>query len=194
MQSVLTTAANPLYNQIPKPIGRLEPPNTECSALLSESAAWQKYCAGQPPYSFQSSPFVGMPPGGRQIQEMSSLVLNGPFDGTNQTVLTFRVPVGYDGVITRVINVFTGTGLVEGSGDIVWRLKIGNMYARNLGAVRFTYGSMTQPFEIPGVGLPLVSGQLVTYQVAVPAVSAIGGANPVTICSIQGWLYPRKKA
>lgn len=193
MQRNLTTAANPFYAQIPMPIGRLEQPNEMCLALMNESKAWETYCAGMPPYDSTKSPYANMPPGGRLIQEMDSLTLTGPFDGTNQTVLTFRVPIGYDGVLNRAINVFTGTGFTEGSGDIVWRLKIGNAYARNFGAVRFSYGSMETPYTIPGLGFPIVSGQLVTYQVSVPVTSGIGGTSPVTICALSGWLYSRKR-
>jgi hypothetical protein len=55
----------------------------------------------------------------------------------------------------------------------------------------FNYGSISEPFMIPGAGVPVVSGQTVTYYVSVPPGSPIGGSSPVFICAIFGWYWPR---
>jgi len=187
------TQATPLFPQIPAALARRFPPNPACRQLISNSAAWDAYCAGMPTYDSTKSPYANMPPGGREIQQIAALSFSSLVqDGSNNTVLTFTAPSGYDGVITKVVNFFTGTGFVEGSGGIVWRVKIGNSYARNLGAINFTYGSLQDPFVIPGVGIPIVSGQTLTYQVSVPAASPVGGVNAQFVCACFGWYWSRK--
>jgi hypothetical protein len=185
------TQATPLFPQIPAALARRFPPNPACRQLMSNSAAWDAYCAGMPEYDSTKSPYANMPPGGREIQQIAALSLASITPGVDTAVLTIQGPSGYDGNLTHFTNFFTGTGFVEGSGGIVWRVKIGNKYARNLGNIQFTYGSLTDPFVIPGTGIPVVSGQTVTYFVNVPVTSPVGGSNAQIICAIFGWWYPR---
>lgn len=187
-----STAATPMSSRIPAALARVGRPNKACRELYSNSAAWDTYCAGMPEYDSTKSPYANMPPGGREIQEIAALPLSSvPFDGSNNAVLSFTAPIGYDGIANRLINFFTGTGFAEGSGGIVWRVKVGNKYARNLGSILFTYGSLNDPYIIPGTGIPIVSGQTVTYYVSVPASSSIGGASPQFVCAVMGWFWPR---
>jgi len=192
---VVTTAATPINPKIPAPLGRVAPPNDGCRELLNNTAAWEAYARTQPPYNAAFSPYANMPPGGRELQQIAALPFlsyPNPPDGSDQLVLSVTAPLGYDGIITKVVNMFTGTGFVEGSGGIAWRVKIGNKYARNLGNILFTYGSLTDPFVIPGVGVPIVSGQTLRYLVNIPAISPVGGQNAQIICAVFGWFYPRK--
>ena len=185
------TAATPVSSQIPAALSRLSAPNNACALLTRNSAAWSRFCASQPEYDSTKSPYANMPPGGRQIQQMAAIPLSSVVLGVDTPVLSFQIPIGYDAILTDFTNFFTGTGFVEGSGGIAWRVKIGNKYARNLGNVLFTYGSLQEPFKIPGVGIPAVSGQTVTYYVNVPLASPIGGATPQIVCAVLGWNYPR---
>ncbi len=43
----------------------------------------------------------------------------------DSVVINEVVPSGYDGVLIRTINFFTGTGFLEGSGSIAWRSRLG---------------------------------------------------------------------
>jgi hypothetical protein len=142
-------------------------------------------------YDSTLSPYANMPPGGREIQQMAALPLSSITPGVDTTVLTFTASTGFDGILVEFVNFFTGTGFQEGSGGIVWRVKVGNSYARNLGQILFTYGSLQDHFVIPGIGIPVVSGQIVSYIVNVPVGSPVGGASPQIVCGIFGWLFPR---
>jgi hypothetical protein len=142
-------------------------------------------------YDSTLSPYANMPPGGREIQQMAALPLSSIVFGVDTPVLTFTAPVGYDGIITEVVNFFTGTGFAEGSGGLIWRVKIGNSFARNLGNILFTYGSLQDHFVIPGVGIPIVSGQIFTYYVNVPVGSPVGGQTPQIVCGAFGWFFAR---
>lgn len=143
------------------------------------------------------APFLKQPREGREFQEMHSIPfssLPSPFDGSNTVIGSFRVPYGFDGVLNRIIcGFFNGSGFVDGSGDIVWRVRINSVYARNLGEILYQYGSLQNaPFIIPGYGIKLVSGQTVTFYVSVPASSPIAGANSRIMLSGFGWYWPRK--
>lgn len=188
----MSTASTPLFSQIPAALARRMTPNKACRMLQANSAAWDTYCAGMPEYDSSKSPYANMPPGGRQLQQIASLPLSSITLGLDTAILTVQCPSGYDGIITHVTNFFTGTGFVEGSGGIAWRLKIGNKYARNLGNILFTYGSLNDPFIIPGAGIPIVSGQTATYFVNVPVISPVGGSGATVICALLGWFYGRK--
>ena len=187
----MSTATTPLFSQIPAALARRSPPNKACQLLRQNSNAWDAYAATMPPYDSTKSPYANMPPGGREIQQMAALSLLNITPGVDTTVLSFRAHSGYDGVLNRAVNFYTGTGFVEGSGGIVWRVKVGNKYARNLGNILFTYGSLNEPFIIPGTGIPIVSGQQVSYIVNIPVGSPVGGAGAQVICAAFGWLWPR---
>jgi len=188
-----STAATPMYSRIPAALARVSRPNKSCMELMMNTRVWNEFCADLTPYDSTQSPFENMPPGGREIQRFGAIPLSSvPLTGANTVVLVETAPIGYDGVIGRVVNMFTGTGFVEGSGGIVWRVQIGNKYARNLGSIPFTYGSMQDPFAIPGIGLPVTSGQTITYYVSIPPGSPVGGTTPQIICGLFGWYWPRK--
>lgn len=110
-------------------------------------------------------------------------------------VLTFSVPLGYDGVITAHFHAYiAGNQLMAGSGDIVWRLRQQNIYPKHLGAMTLELGSQAHPFPVDG-GLRLQSGQSVTYLVNVPNLSgAIFVGASWILCGLEGWLFPRRGA
>ena len=87
---------------------------------------------------YKISPLTAMPRNGKEFRELGSKNLasfqtGGVFNGLDVVISQFRVPIGLDGILTNVISQFTGTGHVEGSGDIVWRVLLNNHFARNLG-------------------------------------------------------------
>ena len=70
---------------------------------------------------YDKPPYLVMPPQGRQFQETASIPLPAN-NGLDTLVVAWTVPTGYDGVLTSVINMWTGTGFVEGSNDLIWRI------------------------------------------------------------------------
>lgn len=106
-------------------------------------------------------------------------------------VLRFRVPEGFDAVVRGIYHHYTGPGFVQGSGDIEWRLRVGRVYPRFMGRMTVEMGDVDAHFPISGLLVP--SGQTVYYIVNVPNLSGgILPENSEIVCSIEGWLIPRR--
>jgi hypothetical protein len=117
-----------------------------------------------------------------------SIVTPAPADG-DVAVCEFEVPEGYYGYLTGFWWAYTGTGYVEGSTDIYWRIKISDWYPEGYGAVRFQMGTPTDPLTVTGM-LPLRSRETVKLIVFVKNDSGfIQVGTSRIIGGIRGWLY-----
>jgi len=126
----------------------------------------------------------------RNFFERGKLLTPGDGGLANHTVLQFTVPTGYFGVLLGYYCQYLGTGFVQGSGDIVFRLKCGNAWVRNMGDLRFTVGDFSNTFSMPLLTL-LSSDDTLTFQVQVPNTSGlIQVGSSYILCGLQGWLYP----
>jgi hypothetical protein len=185
----------PTYHTRPENALAYVQPNLSAQCLVRQQAMYELIvskgglqklcCVGQ--YKYSSPPWLKMPAEGRQYQEINSIAFPAN-DGTNYVVVQFKVPTGYDGVITSITNFYTGVGFVEGSGDLVWRLLIGRRWARNLGSIDTTLGSLTSPCPLFRGGIRVTSNQLITYYTSVPVASALAGGR--VVCGVFGWYYP----
>lgn len=153
-------------------------------------------CGEIPKLGGYSLPWITMPLAGRRFREIGSFAVAGAvYDGvTISNVLSFLVPVGYDGVIDTVICGIAGpnTGFIEGSGQITWRLAANQRYLRDVGNLQFSLGSLITPVPDPNSGLRIYSGNNITFGVTF-SVAASGVINPAStiVCSCMGWVYPR---
>ncbi len=131
--------------------------------------------------------------GRRQFFERGSIVTPTTVSGNN-VVVEFRVPMGYHGVILGYYALYGGTGFVQGSGDIIWRLKIGGRWEHNFGQLLFSIGSFANPLPVQQ-SMWLESGQLITMYVNVPNTSGLIQIGTSRIlCGLQGWFYPQAHA
>jgi len=140
-------------------------------------------------------PWEVMPSQAPRIEFMKALPIGqvsggGPFTGVDTILGTYNVPSGYDGAINRFVCAFSGNGFFDFSGSIVWRLKVGQRYAKNLGAVQNTYGSFQTAFIVPGTAIRLISGQAVQLIANIPVGSPVNGGQ--VQAGIFGWTYPRR--
>lgn len=142
-------------------------------------------------------PWVTMPSNGRRFRELGSLAIAtvpaGNYDGvTLNPVLTWLVPVGYDGVIDTVIANISGAsnGFVEGSGQISWRLAANFRYLRDVGNLQFSIGSLLTPIPDTNSGLRVYSGNIITMGVTFSA-AALGAISGTIVVATYGWIYPR---
>lgn len=141
-------------------------------------------------------PWVTMPSAGRRFRELASLNFSTAtpvFDGvTVNPVLSWLVPVGYDGVIDTIIANISGSanGFIEGSGQIAWRLAANQRYLRDVGNLQFSIGSLITPIPDTNSGLRVYSGNIVTMGASFSA-GASGVLSGVLICAVYGWIYPR---
>lgn len=137
-------------------------------------------------------PWIAMPPEGRPFKKVAGVTVGGGTtpEGTNTQVVQFDVPTGYDGVIVSVVNMFTGTGFVEASGDLNWRIQINRRWLKDYGNIQTTLGSLQSPSYIYRGAVRLFEQQRVTYYVNLGS-GALGRLSAGNIvCAFFGWFYP----
>ena len=130
-----------------------------------------------------------MPAQGREFTAKNSILTPEPATLDN-LVVRVRVPTGYNGILYALCLFYAGTGFVEGSGDLYYRLKVGRAWARNLGNWAYSLGVPNQPFPLSDQ-IWLEDGQSVELYVSAPNLSGslqIGIARIIGV--LQGWFYP----
>lgn len=132
-------------------------------------------------------PWLTMPIQGRIVTAVSSVVMGALVPNVASVVVSYQVPPGFDFALTQISNQFTGVGFAEGSGDIIWRLKINRRYVRNFGTILNTYGSTEMPWPINRAAITARENNIVQYLVQVPALLGVGDR---VICGLYGWIYP----
>jgi hypothetical protein len=124
----------------------------------------------------------------RPWMRQGSIVTPAPANG-DTVVCEFEVPEGYYGWLSGFWWAYTGTGYIEGSTDIEWRIRIGDQYPEGYGRVRFQMGTPTDPLTITGM-MPLRSRQKVRLIVFVKNDSGnIQVGSSRIIGGLRGWLY-----
>jgi len=133
-----------------------------------------------------------MPPNGVTYKEVDSIAVGSLVVSTDTVVASFRVPQGYDSVITQIVNMYTGAGFVEGSGMLTWRIRINRPWQKNYGAIQTTLGSLQSPCMINRGSVRLMTHSLVQYYVNISAagVAALDPAQRI-VCGFFGWHYPQ---
>lgn len=139
---------------------------------------------------FASGPPWIYPPDNFQGFDSANSILTPAVGAGDTVVLSFKVPFGWDGVIRRLSHNYAGGGFLQGSGAIIWRLRINGQIVRNYDAITMEWGTIQQPRLIDGIRI--YSSQLVEYLVTVPGGSGfIPSQSTFILCSLGGWIYPR---
>ena len=175
---------------------RLYLPNVFDWALFDEQGLWQAIqdvgglqaiCPGQ---RYALPPWVKQPEQARRFSKISSIPLPA-VEQVDYLVATMQVPLGYDGVIPSVVNMYTGQGFNEGSGDLIWRIRLNQRYVKDYSNITTTIGSLTTPYPANTGAVRLLSGQTVNYYVMLGA-GALGNLNGGRIVTAMlGWWWPR---
>ena len=143
-------------------------------------------------HSGDNPPWSVMPPDGKRFQQIGSLDIQTIVEGTQTTVVQFRVPTGFDGVAVTHFNLaLVANPFAEGSGDVTWRIRNNRRYIKDYGNITTTLGSLASPAMLYRGGLRLYSNQLINYSVtlAAGAIARMGGVGRI-VCGILGWWYP----
>jgi hypothetical protein len=106
--------------------------------------------------------------------------------GTTTTILSFLVPYGYDGVIKRFYHNYLGSGYVDGSGSLVWRILADGRPIKNFGNILTQMGNASTPRLTDGIRI--FTGQTISYVVL--HASDVLLTDAVT-CSLAGYYFPR---
>lgn len=179
--------------------GYTKAPNPSTERLYREQGLWkeigargglQGLCCPSMPKD-QPPPWVAMPSSGRRFQQIGSIVLPA-VAGVDNLVTTFAVPTGYDGVIVSIVNMFTGTGFVEGSGDLHYRIQINRRWLKDYGDIQTTLGTVASPSMIYRGGVRLRTQEVIGYWVQITA-AGLGNLDPTgrIVCAFFGWFYPQ---
>lgn len=132
-------------------------------------------------------PPMGPPYGAIDFNPAGQIAL--PLPGADTLIFSFRVPTGYDAIILGFYHSFTGTGFLEGSGDIVWRIRSDQRYLRDCGNMKVTMGSSRQLSTVQG-GLQLWSNDFVEYLVNAPNTSGLLSVGNI-LAGCHGYFWPR---
>jgi hypothetical protein len=176
-------------------------PNQWDAALRQDTAVWytisccggiKDLCRrpGTPKYPDDEQPWVQMPAQGKRFQEIQTVLLANFVLNTDLAVVTFQVPIGYDGVINATTNHFLGLGFAEGSGDIEWRIQLSRRYAPDYGLILTTLGDLTSPAGFAGNGIRVYSNEVIRYLARITNFATLDPAGRV-LCALSGWFYPR---
>jgi len=102
-------------------------------------------------------------------------------------VINFVVPVGFDGVITGLVANYLGGGFREGSGDLIFRLKLKPLFRKRFRQCH--HQSRHGADSIPDADLGNITHDV---RVLVNAPNGSGSLLPGTTVLVQmlGWFYP----
>lgn len=144
-----------------------------------------------PPPPGQDKPWLTMPVQGRIVNQIGSLTMGSLTPNLDTVVTEYTVPAGFDLALTLISNQYTGAGFVEGSGDIIWRIRLGTRgrYAREFGRILTSLGSADLPYSVNRASI--IVRENVTVQYIVNAAVILGAADRI-ICGLGGWIYPQQ--
>lgn len=156
-----------------------------------------------PRYWDTSPPYDQMPFDAIRLNVIQTVPFGTTFTvaGRLQTVLSYTVPFGFDGVLNVLINLFQPSPAADaaaqyqdGSGDLVWRVGINNYMMDNYTNITTSMGTLTNTGSLAfGGGVRIRSNQTITYFAQANA-NGIANLDPngQVICGIQGWIYPNQ--
>lgn len=113
-----------------------------------------------------------------------------PAIGAQANVISFKIPLGRNGVIQKVGNNFVGGGWTEGSGAVTWQILVDGAPppgSSNYDLILASLGSPANPVEI--AGFRIYENQVLTLvvkNITVVVAGQLSGGRLV------GYLYPRK--
>lgn len=147
-------------------------------------------------FSMTEREWNDVPPGFKTFNPMGSLPLPSPAAGET-IIFQFKVPIGYDGMIMGQYHGYSGPGFVQGSGDLVFRIRVANntngpRYLKDCANMTVSIGSAKQIAQVFG-GLQLRSGNIVQYIVDAPNTSGslpLPGVGRI-LAGLHGYFYPR---
>ena len=107
-----------------------------------------------------------------------------PAVGVEKDVVSYQVQNGYDAIIKLYSCNYLAGGFVEGSGDIIWRIKIDGRPVKNFDSITTQRGSLQIPRQI--YNLRVYSGQTLSLTVTCNNITLTGNTEG----SFLGYTYP----
>ena len=130
-----------------------------------------------------------IPPEAKPFLQQKGIITPTTASGDN-VVVTFRVPYGWDGLLSGFYFNYSGGGFAQGSGDIIWRIQVNQYYLKDLSNLPFLLGDPVNPVPMTQ-GKILFSGQKVSAIVNVPNLSGmIQIGNSTVYAGLLGFWWP----
>lgn len=163
--------------------------------MQESAAALRRHPKDLTPY-----PWVEMPPGAVPFSARGSIAAPAYGSANQAVVASFPCPRNFAGVLQYILNVYTGSGYVEGSGSVSWVIDV-NTPLSGLGVTPIGYGlsdyqnivttlgSLANgPFPIAG-GVFFRDGDFLRYKVTTAAPVGVGAPN-FCHAMLIGWIWP----
>jgi hypothetical protein len=112
-----------------------------------------------------------------------------PAIGVESNIFTFQVPKGFNGVMKEIANAFIGSGFVDGSGAIIWRILQNSQAMRGKENITNSLGSVAIPSRIGGGGFMRILENDIIAMTALN-VSIVPGGQ-IIAGRLSGWFYPK---
>jgi hypothetical protein len=129
-------------------------------------------------------PWEVIPASGQPFMYGNTGVVNLQAIGADQTIISFTVPHGKNGVIKWIANTFFGGGFQDGNGGLIWRLQADAAVLQGFSSVPWSVGSMVTPGPF---GIRIFENQFIQLIVnnvfVAPSNQILGGM-------LRGWFYP----
>jgi len=138
------------------------------------------------------APWDEMPPEGERLQKFGSIALPA-VEGVDTPILDFTMPLGWDGVATNIMMTVAGSGFVEGLGDVIWRMRVGERWIPDFSNVIFQLNNLQFPHTLVGGYVRLLSLQRVRIFafLGAGALGRLDGADRIN-AAVVGWQYPKR--
>lgn len=147
-----------------------------------------KPSGGCPAFQSADAPWLVKPPQAVDFRHQASLAVSGFTAGVDTLVVAFESRLGYDGVINMLVNQFADQGFVEGSGSIIWRVRVGLRWVENFSAITSTLGETVNPYIFGTGGIKFREQTTVAMYANIPDLNAFSLTSLVT-CGLAGWQY-----
>lgn len=176
-------------------------PNEFNHCLDQESQLWETIiargglemvCKTMRQKRYLRAPWEQMPPEGERLNKLASIPLPA-LENVDTPIVDFTMPVGWDGVATNVMMTITGSGFIEGSGDVIWRMKVGDRWIPDFSNVIFQLNDLRNPHSLVGGYIRLLSLQRVQIFASL-GTGALGRLDPADRinAAVVGWQYPKR--
>jgi len=140
-------------------------------------------------YPWDEEP-VAIPKSVVPLRQTKGITTPAPAAG-DQVIFAYKVPQGYDAIVTAFWLGYSGLGFVQGSGDIIFRIQQNQRYLKDLSNIVFLIGAPKFPCPMTE-GQLVLSGTLLRLIVNVPNLSGQIQVGQSTVSGgIQGFLWPR---
>jgi len=139
-------------------------------------------------HGYLQFPWIYPPPGFQPFDPV--IAIPTPAIGAGEAVVvSIQCPIAFDGVVRYISCNYTGQNFIQGSGDLIWRVKLDGRPVKNYGNLVSEMGTISQPRTT--FGIVFQSGQIL--QITITNVNQTPGAGTNIICSANGYYWPRDR-